>query len=375
MGGVRGDESIESLLRAGLTEEERGEMETFLAVLRAKRLDSLRDVVGLAPWELRDFMLIPEEKATHLIAKSWSACASPLTSAWHLSKGAFASQPKGLPAIATPLPALTRALGGTLRGAFVELAGPASAGKTQLCLQLAALTAANGLDVLWLDTEGNFSPRRIVELLVPHCKSAAAAMGLSEIEILEQALSMIQCVACSSLQELHDAVAGLVQLRRSGSAGTALPALLIIDSVASVARNEGHAFASPDQTIPRRQAALSALAGQIKVLVDSSGGLMEPLGVVVTNQVAGDPASGNSRVTLGHVWHHAVNWRLTLSHLPPGDFRGLGTKELAAAGRRYLQVEKSSCCPPISIHLAISAGGLVQLHVLGPPGWADEGPI
>ncbi|CAK9022514.1 unnamed protein product [Durusdinium trenchii] len=82
---------------------------------------------------------------------------------------------------------------------------------------------------------------------------------------------------------------------------------------------------------------------------------------VVTNQVMGDPTSGAARVTLGHVWHHSVNWRLVLSHLPPGP-GGPGSKEQADPfGRRYLLVEKSPCCETLTIPFSITEHGLNEL--------------
>merc|ERR1712039_890181 len=96
--------------------------------------------------------------------------------------------------------------------------------------------------------------------------------------------------------------------------------------------------------------------------------------VVVTNQVAGNPCSGNSRVTLGHVWHHAVNWRLVLSHVAPGSSCGYGLKENAVGSSRFLNIEKSPCSPPISIEYVIGRAGLSEIGVLEDPAYVAEQP-
>ncbi|CAJ1405344.1 unnamed protein product, partial [Effrenium voratum] len=132
-----------------------------------------------------------------------------------------------------------------------------------------------------------------------------------------QALERVRHRVCSSLAELQEVASQLAQLAAQGGP---LPALLVIDSVAAVARNE-LGLEDKKAMMVKRQAALSTLAGLLKVLVSPPlrQGHAQSLNVVVTNQVMGDPSAGGSRVTLGHVWHHSVNWRLVLSHVPPGS--------------------------------------------------------
>lgn len=302
----------------------------------------------------------------------------------------------------TPLPSLTAALGGSIAGSFVELAGPPGVGKTQFCFHLAALAAAAGGNVYWLDAEQTFSPQRMLELLksamLQHSSRTSGAHPTSnELDQIECkalcALGRIRHRVCRTLQELHTVLLGLYKQitqahfgdtgRKHPSGGEttmdiALPALVVVDSIASVARNEGDVHANRHAVIPRRQAVLSAMASLLKELVAHVPGAQQtalayrPPGVVVTNQVAGDPTGGASKVTLGHVWHHAVNWRLVLSHMPPGFAQRYGTKEVAAGDRRFLHVEKSPSSPPITVQFAIGAGGLVEFGVLGPPGWASS---
>jgi len=259
--------------------------------------------------------------------------------------------------------------GGGLCGAFAEVGGPPGAGKTQFCLHLAALCAVEGGEVFWLDTERTFTPPRVLELIEAICRSrsAAGADSAGSAEMESPALSALRRIrrrVCSSLHEVHAVIAELVQHAQQGEA---LPALVIVDSIAAVARNEGDPGANRRDYIPRRQAALNALASLSKVLVAAHtlSPTQVPPSVVVTNQVRGDVVAGTTKVALGHVWHHAVNWRLVLSHLPPGDLRGHGSREKSAGGRRYLHVEKSPCAAPLAIEFVIDGCGLNESAVLG----------
>ncbi len=60
---------------------------------------------------------------------------------------------------------LDELLGGGLReGTLLEVAGETSSGKTQLALAVAALGAARGEALVWVDTTGSFAPQRLVAM-------------------------------------------------------------------------------------------------------------------------------------------------------------------------------------------------------------------
>lgn len=335
-------------------------------LLRARRVHTLRDLIYLPSWELRDWLLVPEDDAASIIAQAWRACAGPMTNALDLRKVKL-----GAPSVALPLTALGSAIGGGLSGAFVEVAGPAGVGKTQLCLHIAALTAAAGGEVFWIDAEGTFAPNRLMELIEDICRKEATG----NVEMAEDrsvaALARVRKRACASLQELHEMA---LELERRTRQGGALPALIVVDSVAAVARCDGNSSESMRVQIPRRQAALNAMAGLFKTVVAGSEtsrtGGSSPPGVLITNQVAGDPSSGSARVTLGNVWHHAVNWRLVLSHLSPDANRGLGQKDDPKGpnfnrSSRFLHVEKSPVSGPITIEFTIGRSGLSEVSTVG----------
>lgn len=339
-----GDLPVEALLP--------GEAE-LCGLLRAKRVCLVRDLVYLPAWELRDWLLVPQEEAEAVVRHSWAACAAPSASAWDLAA-------RAVPSLASPLPSLDAALGGGLAGTFLELAGAPGTGKTQFCLHAAALTAARGGEVFWIDTERSFAPARLLELLEGLCGAAVAAEVVPDDgQATMLALARVRRRVCSSLHELTVIVSELSQRL---ACQEALPSLIVVDSIAAVARGEGDPMGNRRDVIPRRQAALNALASLFKALVAApvtSRGTPQPA-IVVTNQVAGDPVNGGCKVTLGNVWHHAVNWRLVLSCSPPGDHRAAAVAAAAGPGQmqRFLHLEKSPCSPPVVLSFVIGPGGL-----------------
>lgn len=326
-------------------------------LLLAHNICRMRDLVCLPACELRDWLLLPQDEATEFLARACSACAAPVVSALDLAASELSR-----PTMRTRLPSLDAALNGSIAGVFLEIAGPPGTGKTQLCHHLAARAAAAGFTVFWLDTENTFSAARVLEVLATSGvgdrddMDGAARPGMQDGR--GHALSALQRIRrrqCESLQELRTLAS---ELERRARAGGELPGLIIVDSVAAVARNGGDPAQSRREHMIQRSSALSALAGLFKSTMSSPGGGSAPPGVIVTNQVMGDPNGGGSKVALGHVWHHAVNWRLVLSHLPPGDVRGLGSSVQASAGRRYLRVEKSPCAAPFCVEVGIGPAGV-----------------
>ncbi|HEY6282676.1 MAG TPA: ATPase domain-containing protein, partial [Nitrososphaerales archaeon] len=61
--------------------------------------------------------------------------------------------------------AIDRLLGGGYRaGRLTEIFGRSNSGKTQLAMQAALLAAKQGIQTLFLDTEGSFRPERLEEM-------------------------------------------------------------------------------------------------------------------------------------------------------------------------------------------------------------------
>mmetsp|Transcript_25736 Transcript_25736/g.47028 ORF Transcript_25736/g.47028 Transcript_25736/m.47028 type:complete len:360 (-) Transcript_25736:75-1154(-) len=323
-------------------------------VLRSRNLVCVRDLLFVPPWMLRDWLLIPEQEAERILGECTRALSVEPVTAWdlvHKHRGPAAVQRPSF----LPLPTLA-AMAGGLAGMFLELVGPPGAGKTQLCMHSAALAASNGCEVFWLDTEGAFSPQRVLQILVQiYAQDGRSAAASVHEELAVNALDKIRVRECRSLQDVHNVAADLARRARAGEAS---PGLLIVDSIAAVARNEGDAAEKRSSWVPRRQSALSSLAAAFKAFVGVASHGAAPT-VMIANQVAGDPLSGRAKASLGHVWHHAVNWRLALCHFHPSQHRGSGTKELSIGScRRTLLVEKSPCAAQLAIDYDITPGGV-----------------
>mmetsp|Transcript_85801 Transcript_85801/g.246250 ORF Transcript_85801/g.246250 Transcript_85801/m.246250 type:complete len:395 (+) Transcript_85801:53-1237(+) len=338
---------------------------TICGALRARKVHLVKDLVYVPAWELRDWLLLPEVEAEALLAAAWAACAARPSTAWDLSTQ-FAARASASCNAPAPLPSLRESFGGGgLAGSFVEVAGPPGVGKTQFCLHAASLAAAQGGEVFWIDTERTFAPQRLLELLESMCSNGCTDMHDDSQEPALEALARIRRRFCASLPDLHSIVAELAQ---RATRREVLPSLIIIDSVASVARLDGGE--SRRDAIPKRQALLNTIASLLKGLVsspiapsrspDSRENDQRPA-VLVTNQVSGDPVNGGHKVTLGNVWHHAVNWRLVLSH-DHGGSSALHGPLMVNPQRlcRLLLVEKSPCTGPLLIRFSVSAMGLQE---------------
>jgi len=323
-------------------------------MLRSRRLRQVKDLVYVPSWELRDWLLVTEDEAEDLIARSWSACCARTCTAWEL-RGGNSDDLQLAAAVPAPLPSLGKALDGGLEGSFIEVAGPPNLGKTQFCLHLAAMVASRGGEVFWVDTERTFAPHRLLEIIEALCGGHG-----SDADQALQSLERVRCRDCLSLAELSAIVA---ELSRRASRGEELPALIVVDSIAAAARKEDGGdplAASKRDAMPKRQMALNVIASMLKAVASaptSALGARQPA-VVVTNQVAGDPTHGGCRVTLGNLWHHAVNWRLVLSRSPPGCLQALPAE--CTSDRRFLFLEKSPCSAPMVIEYVIGAGGLSE---------------
>ncbi|CAI5996271.1 unnamed protein product, partial [Closterium sp. NIES-64] len=249
------------------------------------------------------------------------------------------------------LPALDAALAGGLPcGAITEIAGPAGAGKTQMCMQAAVMAtlpaSAGGFNasVVYFDTERRFSPKRVAEIAVNRIPAF-----FSSHMAMEQLLSRILLVQPVSSAELLDRIANL----HTSLAGNSTR-LIIIDSIAALVRIDFGA----DNLIQRQQL-LSHQASKLKYLAESFC-----LPVLVTNHVAAASSSSSSRsaglpapnemdgrrAALGAKWSHCVNVRLLLS-----------TVTHASGSHRVLHIAKAPMAPQISFPFTITNSGLQLL--------------
>ena len=98
-------------------------------------------------------------------------------------------------------------LGGGLRGGLVtEVFGHPGTGKTQLCLTAAAtsLLTSPGL-VFYLDTKGDFSSERFLQILVNRSSSETASCGSLEASARDR-LRLCTATTASDLAEAVDLI-------------------------------------------------------------------------------------------------------------------------------------------------------------------------
>ena len=87
-------------------------------------------------------------------------------------------------------------LNGGFRGGFItDIFGPPASGKTQLAFQICANAAADGHEVLFMDSKGEFRPERILEIL----KTGEKRL-LEKIQILRITNSREQACSISKIR-------------------------------------------------------------------------------------------------------------------------------------------------------------------------------
>jgi RAD51-like protein 1 len=239
----------------------------------------------------------------------------------------------------TTIAVLDDMLGGGIPARSVtEVVGPPGAGKTQFCHMMAVLgtfpVPMGGLDgkVLYIDTEGAFSPDRLYEI----------ANHRSAEHLAEQVASSVLVQNVKTSTELMELLRQLETLIITHGVK-----LVILDSIAAVVRRQ-----FDNSQIKDRQMLLGEAAQLLKQAAERYH-----LPVLVTNQVTGKFVAGAAQAAhtvtaaLGAMWAHAVNTRLVLEN------RG-------ASGGRHLFIAKSPRCPVCSLCYQITAVRACQWHAV-----------
>ena len=137
-------------------------------------------------------------------------------------------------------------LGGIDHGALTNFYGAPGTGKTNLCLMLSIECIKNGGKVIYVDTEGGFSPERVAQL-TPEA---------------ENALRNISIVEPKDFKEQGDIIRNLHKMEAD---------LIIVDSAAALYRLE---YADPDKEaleasreLGKQMAVLSSIAREKKIPV------------------------------------------------------------------------------------------------------------
>ena len=372
-------------------------------VINCPGLNTCRDVLDLPETALVDKLNLYLPDVRSLVQAVALHVAQPPPTALGLLRGetsaaaaTYATAPT-ISAVPTGLANLDAHLrGGLPMRALTELVGPAGAGKTQLCLSVAARAlvdgSAHGARVVYIDTEGSFSATRLHELLQP--RTPIANELLRRVTVLKPS-SWAEYNACLHEQldeELlrDDAAAhqggGLsaaVQIA-AASPGYGRVALLIVDSIAMAVHRH---FDKKVDEVLKRQAAVGQHAARLKHVADQHG-----VCVLCVNQVVGQlydkgdakhgPAAegdvsavvgqedGQLLAYLGTAWAHCVNVRLALQHPlqhevanqpPPAPPIGLvGERNVRPMVAR---VAKAPMCCEASFGYRVAAEGLVSVSV------------
>ena len=286
---------------------------------------------------LPDVRLLIEAVARHVAPPPPSALALLGSPPEHGRAGASTSAHFLASAVPTGLTALDAHLGGGLPArAVTELVGPAGAGKTQLCLAVAAHAliagAAEGSRVLYVDTEGSFSASRLLQLL--QARGAASAMPDGErldapygpprahhgVPPAEELLRRLTVLRPQSWAEYCTCITTQLELELLTPPRVRL---LLVDSIAMAV----HRQFDKENDVLRRQQAVVGHAARLKHYADAHALCVLCVNQVVAGQSgaygpadAGDVGAVQGRddaqlhAYLGTAWAHSVNVRLAIEH-------------------------------------------------------------
>ncbi|CAA7398154.1 unnamed protein product [Spirodela intermedia] len=192
--------------------------------------------------------------------------------------------------------------GGLREGHLVELAGPSSSGKTQLCLRAAAHIADRKLGtIMFLDTGNSFSPERVSSFLDPSTTSSSLPKEAQERRC-RRVMSSILCRSVFDIFELQDVLNRLsITLGRKGKDEATRLRLLVIDSISSLITPILGGRDSHGRSL------MVSAGYALKRLADESN-----LCVLVTNHMVGGEG-GLPKPALGESWKSIPHVRLLLS--------------------------------------------------------------
>jgi DNA repair protein RadA len=193
--------------------------------------------------------------------------------------------------------------GGIESKAMTEVYGKFQTGKSQICYSTAAATASTGKKVLFLDTEGTFSPTRIQEI--------AEEKGYDVDKTLENILA--RRLGSSSMFEYYmKEITTDIQNHKFE--------LIVVDSIIALHRAEFLGRAS----LAARQQSLAKIMGRLIKIAEAYD-----LAVLITNQVGDspDPFKPGIFATGGNIVAHTSTHRIYLKTKP-------GKKETTRNGKK-----------------------------------------
>ncbi|EIW57144.1 P-loop containing nucleoside triphosphate hydrolase protein [Trametes versicolor FP-101664 SS1] len=206
------------------------------------------------------------------------------------------------------VPTLDALLGGFSPPRVIEVSGDKGSGKTALALQLALrhLAQVNDSSVLWIDSNGEFSPERVSTML----EKMDGEVSLTILERLQVSLAF-------DIEAVHEVLETLRQTLSSRSSYSELPTTrcIVIDSITpllgsmlSATSSQGHAI----MTTFMRQLRAFADSFLLTILVINSSTKILPSNPETVFETARKPALGPSFTFMAD----ATLW---LSQRPPEE--------------------------------------------------------
>ena len=273
-------------------EELPGISSTLGKKLREEGYTTIEILATTSPDELASAIAISKRFAKQVIQEARKALGfAPITAA------EFFELQEEKPRLTTGASNLDEILGGGMPvGAITEFSGAYGSGKTQICFQLCITVqlppeqGGLGGKAYFIDTEGTFSPRRLIEMIM--------AQGIDRQTALKNIL-VSKAYNVDHMILLMSEAKSLVPKENIK--------LMIIDSVASHFRAEYVG----QQQLPARQQALMRYAENLLRFAETFN-----MAVVVTNQVLASPeaiVSGSTvEPALGLAWAHRPTHRIFL---------------------------------------------------------------
>ena len=235
---------------------------------------------------------------------------------------------ENLPTIPTKCSEVDNLMGGGVRPeATYEIYGEFGAGKTQFCNSLTCETITNGGNVVWIDCEDTFKPRRIVEILM-------ARNEIQEDEAKEL-LNKITYLYTPNTEQLLGTINGLSPLMLEKK-----PTLVVLDGAIGQFREEYLGRG----TLAESQMQIARLMTHIKNI-----SFYFRCPVVFTNQVQSDPSMmfGDPIKPIGgNVVAHASTYRIYFKKSGKKRLaRMVDSPEHAQADAEYILTEKGLVDP------------------------------
>ncbi|KAK7105066.1 DNA repair protein RAD51 homolog 2-like isoform X2 [Littorina saxatilis] len=322
--------------------------------LARQGLTTCADVLAKSPLELMKLSGRSGLTVHDLVHRCCLSQAVKPVTALHLLK----SRERGGTFFATSLPDLDKVLhGGIPTATMTEIAGPAGCGKTQFSMTLSVLATLPvedgglGGGVVYIDTEGAFSAKRLLE--IAQTRLPQQFQDDSSLKELASQVHIVSVQSCKNLMNrLQSIEEDLIQKKIK---------LMVLDSVASLVRKE---YSNVQGGMMRRTDFLASEAALLKYIAETFS-----IPVIVTNQITTrygqrapvssphtpDDGDGSVEVdgegsyltaALGNTWSHSVNTRLILQYL--------------AGDRRQILVAKSPVAPFTCFDFIITKKGVEQ---------------